>query len=69
MSSLLKYVISSLIVFLLAGTAVDATPPGFLEGHLKIFSLRRLSLRMQRHPQNTGGELRRLSADHFEPGR
>lgn len=44
MSSLLKYVISSLIVFLLAGTAVDATPPGFLEGHLKVFSSREVEL-------------------------
>ena len=44
MSSLLKYVISSLIVFLLAGTAVDATPPGFLEGHLKVFSLKEVEL-------------------------
>ena len=44
MSSLLKYVISSLIVFLLAGTAVDATSPGFLEGHLKVFSSREVEL-------------------------
>ena len=44
MSSLLKYVISSLIVFLLVGTAVDATPPGFLEGHLKVFSSREVEL-------------------------
>ena len=44
MSSLLKYVISSLIVFLIAGTAVDATPPGFLEGHLKVFSSREVEL-------------------------
>ena len=44
MSSLLKYVISSLIVFLLAGTAIDATPPGFLEGHLKVFSSREVEL-------------------------
>jgi len=44
MPSLLKYVISSLIVFLLAGTAVDATPPGFLEGHLKIMSTKEVEL-------------------------
>lgn len=54
MSSLLKYVISSLIVFLLAGTAVDATPPGFLEGHLKVFSLKEVELADATPSQKTG---------------
>ena len=54
MSSLLKYVISSLIVFLLAGTAVDATPPGFLEGHLKVFSLKEVELADATSSQKTG---------------
>lgn len=53
MSSLLKYVISSLIVFLLAGTAVDATPPGFLEGHLKIISLKEVELEDANTPTKT----------------
>ena len=53
MSSLLKYVISSLIVFLLAGTAVDATPPGFLEGHLKIISLKEVELEDANAPTKT----------------
>ena len=52
MSSLLKYVIPSLIVFLLAGTAVDATPPGFLEGHLKIISLKEVELEDANAPTN-----------------
>lgn len=54
MSSLLKYVISSLIVFLLAGTAVDATPPGFLEGHLKVISLKEVELADATPSQKTG---------------
>jgi hypothetical protein len=43
MSWLLKYVIFSPIVLLIAG-AVQATPPGFLEGHLKIFSPKEVEL-------------------------
>jgi hypothetical protein len=37
MSMFFKYLASVFLIFLVAGTAsIDAAPPGFLEGHLKI---------------------------------
>jgi hypothetical protein len=44
MSSLFKYVICSAVVLLMAGTVVGATPPGFLEGSLKISSPKEVEL-------------------------
>ena len=41
---LLKYVICSGVVFLIAGTTVHAIPPGFLEGRLKISSPKEVEL-------------------------
>jgi hypothetical protein len=37
MSMFFKYLASAFLIFLIAGTAwIEAAPPGFLEGHLKI---------------------------------
>jgi hypothetical protein len=37
MSMFFKYLASAFLIFLVAGTAsIEAAPPGFLEGHLKI---------------------------------
>ena len=45
MSSPPKYLIPSCVFFLLAGTAsIDATPTGFMEGHLKIISPKEVEL-------------------------
>ena len=45
MAPLLKYPIFACFFFLLAGnTSVDAAPPGFVEGHLKILSSREVEL-------------------------
>ncbi len=45
MASVLKYPIFACFFFLLAGnTSVDAAPPGFVEGHLKILSSREVEL-------------------------
>jgi hypothetical protein len=39
MSSVLKYSVSACVFLLIAGSAlIDAAPPGFMEGHLKIVS-------------------------------
>jgi hypothetical protein len=45
MASVLKYLISACAFLLLAGSAsVDAAPPGFVEGHLKIVSSKEVEL-------------------------
>jgi hypothetical protein len=45
MASVLKYPIFACFFLLLAGnTSVDAAPPGFVEGHLKILSSRGVEL-------------------------
>jgi hypothetical protein len=45
MASVLKYPIFACFSLLLAGnTSVDAAPPGFVEGHLKILSSREVEL-------------------------
>ena len=55
MSSLLKYVICSAVVSLIAGTVVGANPPGFLEGRLKISSPKEVEL-AETTPSKTTGE-------------
>jgi hypothetical protein len=45
MASVLKYLISACVFLLLAGTAsIDAAPPGFVEGHLKVISPKEVEL-------------------------
>jgi hypothetical protein len=45
MSSVLKYLVSACVFLLLAGSAlIDAAPPGFMEGHLKIVSPKEVEL-------------------------
>jgi hypothetical protein len=45
MSSVLKYLISACVFLVLGGTAsIDAAPSGFVEGHLKIISLKEVEL-------------------------
>ncbi len=45
MSSVLKYLIPAYVSLLLACSAsIEATPPGFMEGHLKIISLNEVEL-------------------------
>ena len=45
MSSVLKYLVSACVFLLLAGSAlIDAAPPGFVEGHLKIVSPKEVEL-------------------------
>jgi len=45
MSSVLKYLIPVYISLLLAGSAsIEAAPPGFMEGHLKMISLKEVEL-------------------------
>jgi hypothetical protein len=45
MSSALKYLVSACVFFVLAGSAlIDAAPPGFVEGHLKIVSPKEVEL-------------------------
>ena len=56
MSSLfLNYLAASCVLLVpLAGRAADdATPPGFLEGHLKIFSLKEVELAEENSPKST----------------
>jgi hypothetical protein len=54
MSSLLKYVICSGVVLLIAGTAMHAVPPGFLEGRLKISSPKEVDLADATPSERTG---------------
>ena len=45
MSSVLKYLVSACVFLVLAGSAlIDAAPPGFVEGHLKIVSPKEVEL-------------------------
>jgi hypothetical protein len=45
MASVLKYLISACVFLLLVGSAsIDAAPPGFVEGHLKIVSPKEVEL-------------------------
>ena len=45
MSSVLKYLVSACVFLVLAGSAlIDAAPPGFVEGHLKIVSSKEVEL-------------------------
>lgn len=45
MSSVLKYLVSVCVFLVLAGSAlIDAAPPGFVEGHLKIVSPKEVEL-------------------------
>jgi hypothetical protein len=45
MSSFLKYLIFACVFLVLAGSAlIDAAPPGFVEGHLKIVSPKEVEL-------------------------
>ncbi len=45
MSSVLKYLVSAGVFLLLAGSPlIDAAPPGFVEGHLKIVSPKEVEL-------------------------
>jgi uncharacterized surface anchored protein len=45
MSSVLKYLVSACVFLVLAGNAlIDAAPPGFVEGHLKIVSSKEVEL-------------------------
>jgi hypothetical protein len=45
MSSVLKYSVSACVFLLIAGSAlIDAAPPGFMEGHLKIVSPKEVEL-------------------------
>jgi hypothetical protein len=45
MSSVLKYLISACVFLLFAGSAsINASPPGFVEGHLKIISSKEVEL-------------------------
>jgi hypothetical protein len=55
MASILKYLISACVFLLLAGSAsIDAAPPGFVEGHLKILSAREVELADGTPPVITG---------------
>ena len=45
MSSVLKYLVSACVFLIIAGNAlIDAAPPGFVEGHLKIVSPKEVEL-------------------------
>ena len=54
MASVLKYLISACVFLLLAGSAsIDAAPPGFVEGHLKIISPKEVELADQTQSKGT----------------
>ena len=54
MSSFFKHLIA-VCVFSPLGVSIVAAPPGFLEGHLKIFSLKEVELAEQRPSKMTAG--------------
>jgi hypothetical protein len=54
MASILKYLISACVLLLLASRAsIDAAPPGFVEGHLKIISPKEVELADENAPAIT----------------
>jgi hypothetical protein len=54
MASVLKYLISAWLFLLLAGSAsIDAAPPGFVEGHLKIIAPKEVELADENAPAIT----------------
>jgi hypothetical protein len=54
LTSVLKYLTSACVFLLLAGNAsIDAAPPGFIEGHLKIISPKEVELADQTPSKGT----------------
>ena len=57
MSSVLKYLVSACFFLVLAGSAsINAAPPGFVEGHLKIVSPKEVELADGSPPADARGE-------------